>query len=485
MEKISPSNLLLAVVGGIIPLTVYLLTIPTDLTLGIFGSDSGELITASLTNGIPHPSGYPTWLLTSKVFGWLPIGRTLAHRYNLFSAVCTSLSMLILTNACCVSLQTKDQFAPFAAVLAIAFTLTVWSQAVITEVYALNGLMVSLLVYLLTKVSADGLSTWRARCIGLTCGLTLTTHLTSILLLPAVGLIVLANLRPFNNKRLLSHMLHLAYSFMVGLTPFLLLFWRAGNSSPIIWGDSRTFTGWWWLASGTIYRPNVFALSMADIFTRLQTALLSNPIDIIPLLIPLGAILGISLRLKKEQPLTLNSQLSTALLFTAGLYTLYALSYNTSDWRVFLIPATLCLAVPLANGLARYNLKQWGLTLPLLLLALNLPTLLTGQTDNTRQQAEEIFTQAPADAILLTDGRDETIFPLWYFRYAEGIRPDILIVDQNLFAFDWYRARLASQYPQLKAVSIDDLPAFRLQNSQEHPVCETSLHPFALSCTDR
>jgi hypothetical protein len=63
--------------------------------------------------------------------------------------------------------------------LCLAFAPLAWGQAVITEVYGLNLLMVAIFVWAL----------WRKRppvLVGFLFGLCLTTHLTSILLLPLV-----------------------------------------------------------------------------------------------------------------------------------------------------------------------------------------------------------------------------------------------------------------------------------------------------------
>ena len=61
---------------------VYLFTIAPDLTWANYGGDGGELITASVTLGIPHPPGYPLYLLAGKIASYLPVG-TIAYRYNL------------------------------------------------------------------------------------------------------------------------------------------------------------------------------------------------------------------------------------------------------------------------------------------------------------------------------------------------------------------------------------------------------------------
>ena len=80
------SSALIGGVAGSLALLIYLLTLAPDLTLSNFGSDGGELITAAVTLGIPHPPGYPTYVLMGKLFSLLPVG-TIAWRFNFFSAV--------------------------------------------------------------------------------------------------------------------------------------------------------------------------------------------------------------------------------------------------------------------------------------------------------------------------------------------------------------------------------------------------------------
>ena len=70
-------------------LTIYLLTLSPDLTWANFSSDGGELITAAATWGVPHPPGYPTYVLLGHLVNWLPLG-TAVYRFNLFSALCVA-----------------------------------------------------------------------------------------------------------------------------------------------------------------------------------------------------------------------------------------------------------------------------------------------------------------------------------------------------------------------------------------------------------
>ncbi len=44
-------------------LTVYGMTLAPGLTWANSGADGGDLITAAATGGVPHPTGYPVYLL--------------------------------------------------------------------------------------------------------------------------------------------------------------------------------------------------------------------------------------------------------------------------------------------------------------------------------------------------------------------------------------------------------------------------------------
>jgi hypothetical protein len=131
---------------------------------------------------------------------------------------------------------------------------------------------------------------------------------------------------------------------------------------------------------------------------------------------------------------------------TAALYALFALAYATPDAAVLLLPALLLLALLLAPGLAR--LGNFSLALPLALAVVGLVGRAGAAGPSPRALAMAALEAAPPRAVLLTPG-DRSLFTLWYFHHVEGLRSDVVIVDANLFAFDWYRARLATQETDL------------------------------------
>src|SRR5579872_5483622 len=66
----------------------YMLTLSPDVTL----EDSGELATGSKWAGIPHPPGYPVWVVITWVFTKLIPFSNIAFRVQVASAVAASLA---------------------------------------------------------------------------------------------------------------------------------------------------------------------------------------------------------------------------------------------------------------------------------------------------------------------------------------------------------------------------------------------------------
>ncbi len=120
--------------------------------------------------------------------------------------------------------------------------------------------------------------------------------------------------------------------------------------------------------------------------------------------------------------------------------------------------------------------------MPLTLVALNFGAVNLRNEVGPRPQAIQLLQAMPQGAVLLVPG-DETLFTLWALQQGEGQRPDLILVDTNLFAFDWYRQRLARLYPQLTALQEDEVARFHQENQRHLLVCEATIHqPQTITC---
>jgi hypothetical protein len=454
MARLTPPNpALAAALTGLLALAVYWLTLARDLTWANYGVDGGELITAVLTHGSPHPPGYPLYILAGRLAYLLPL-EPIAARFNLLSAICVALAAALMA---CIAAQdglpfAKEKAGGITAValgLTLAFTPLIWGQALIAEVYGLALLLLAAFLWsLFTRQPA-----W---LIGLLLGLSATAHPTAWLMLP---LALAFTPRPAWPRLLVG--------LAAGLLPFLALPWLIGDSSPVVWGDPGTLSGWWWLVSGQLYRGYLLALPPADWAARL--------VAWGPPLLAQFTWAGLPLILAGVYGLARTERRAAGWLGgTAVLYLLFAFTYLPDDAIVNSLPAWLLLGLLLLPALRR--LGWLALALPPILLLLNFNGQNLRADQALRAQAETLLPAIPNAAIVATPG-DGTIFALWYFQHGEGQRRDIVLVDEALFAYDWYRARLALLYPDLAALDQPEWAVFQAANGGERPFCQATLSP--------
>lgn len=144
-----------AIVTALISGAVYFYTAQPNVGL----LDSGEFITAAMHMGVPHPTGYPLWTIGAWLFQLvIPFGNA-AWKVNLFSGFCGALAVGVTTLLASSFLRWMMPFwgkakvsDSVAAVIAgsfgllFAFSYSVWTQAVIAEVYTLHCLVVALYI---------------------------------------------------------------------------------------------------------------------------------------------------------------------------------------------------------------------------------------------------------------------------------------------------------------------------------------------------
>src|SRR5215204_1221904 len=104
--------------------------------------DSVVLQIQAIVLGIPHTTGYPTWVMLTHLFTYLPFGAP-AYRANLSSAVYAAPAVL-LVYLLCLRL-TRRPLPSGVGALRLRLSRDFWSQAVLTEVYTLNALFVALI----------------------------------------------------------------------------------------------------------------------------------------------------------------------------------------------------------------------------------------------------------------------------------------------------------------------------------------------------
>jgi hypothetical protein len=408
----------------VILLAVYVMTLAPTITWSHHGADGGDLVTAVARGSIPHPPGFPTYLWLGKLFICLPFGNP-AWRMNLMSAVLTAGAAGL--TAAAVGLP-----SPFAVYVGLSLGLAplLWSQAVITEVYTTAAFFSALVVFLALR----GGPAWG---LGLAWGIGIGAHPTLLFLLPLIAWAAPLRLR---KKRSLTAQVQIAVFALVsgGMMYGPVLLARGGTPSP--WGDVSTPGGWWALVSGRVYHGYLFGLPPTAWSQRLLAwvGLLARQFT------PLGTMLaglGWARTWSERRSLALASSLAF------GAFSLYAIGYDTADSLVYLAPALPLAALWLGAGLApaadwldrRIGWSKWVvLSLPLLQALLFWGQIDVSQDWTAMEWMERALRDAPPQAVVLTD-RDAHTFTLWYAQGVLGERPDVTVIDVDLWAQASYR----------------------------------------------
>ncbi len=422
------------------PAVCYLLTLPPTLTWAHYGADGGDLATAVALGRLPHPPGFPTYLLLGRLFLPLPWG-DLAGRLNLLSALSAAAATALLA-ACNVQLAIGHPQSAIVLALAPLF----WSQALIAEVYALAALFSAALLLLSLRRAPAGL-------LGAVWGLGLGVHPTLLFLAPLLfsAAATAGEGRTANGSNTSASPAVKAVggaaavaSLVAGLLygPILL----AHQAVPSPWADLDSPADWWAYVSGRMYHGYLFALPAPFWPPRLLAylGLLARQFT------PVGALLALWgwARLRRERR---TLAFSTALTF--GLFSLYAIGYDTADSLVYLVPALPIAALWLGVGLqgAAEWLEQRRQRAGLLLLLLPLAQAVWGWgamdrrgDDSAVRWARETLRAAPPGAVLVTS-QDAATFTLWYVRDVLGERPDVLILDRDLWGHAPYRRMIARE----------------------------------------
>ncbi len=382
--------------------------------------------------GMTHPTGYPSYLMLSHLFTYLPFGDC-AYRANLASAVFAALAVSAVFAA--GYLLSRRVVAAAAAALAFGFGTTLWSQAVMAEVYSLNALFVALTLLALLLWRERGTDRYLL-LFAFLAGLSLTDHLTSGLLLPAGGLFVaLVDRRKLLDAKL---MLKGAGLFLAGLLPYLYLPLRSAMDPPFEANNPTNLERFWYVVSGGNLTGGFFAFGPAELPGRLLFywghltdnlhwgLLVAAAVGLVALLVwdrPVGLLLGF--------------------LYLGWVF--YSIENDIPDIEVYFVPTYLVLALAAAVGfglllseaedlLVRFpgtagKAALGALSVALVLLPLvGVPsTYATNDRSDDwrgREIIESVVENVPPNATILHHRSN-----LWYMVLVEERRRDLTLVD--------------------------------------------------------
>ncbi len=412
--------------------------------------DSAMLQAGVSVLGIGHPTGYPTYMMLTHLFTYLPVGGP-AHGVNLASAVYGVAAVFVVYLV--ATRLSRRPVAAAAGALVFGISGVFWSQAVIAEVYTLEALLGALVLLVLLLWRDRRNDRWLLLAT-LLVGLSLTHHLTSVLLVPAaLAFVFLVDRGVFSKTGLLLKGLGL---FVLGLLPLLYLPVRAVMEAPLNEADPSTpgrflllITGGSFLAEsseeGRRCAPS--ALALADPSAKLQLfgEQILGQFPVIFVLV--GVLAAIYLLFADRAVAVLLGTLVFGCVTQSAVY----LWLGIEDFYVFLIPAWLILALCVSVGLGFLLRSVEDLSVApaarsVLLVALSglvltVPLVSARGSYGDLDRSEDYGGRRMVEAVARNAERGATVLhhrsSLWYMVLVEERRRDLTLIDP--FCTSWDR----------------------------------------------
>ena len=490
--------------SGLVALLVaalYLSIAATRLTDVNFGSDGGDFLAAVLTRGIPHPTGYPTYILLGILFQSLPFN-TPVFRGVLESLLPAALAAGLLTGWTGHLFGSKTAPHLFgAAVAGIAWGVAplLFSQAVIVEVHGLQSLIGALLLWWITfnLQAGAGISTKWILGLSFLAGLGLGNHIMGLFFIPVILFEWIYLIQRKGSWKLVLAQVAL---MLAGTLVYLYLPLRARAFPPLNWGNPQSWSGFVWEISGNPYRGLLFGTHTPVLWERIRSvfSLIMDQFGAIGLV---AGVLGII------QYSFSTRWIRWILVWIFVVYFTFAIGYDTLDSVDYLLPAIMVFAIWIGLSIPLLWSVKWK-RLPLGLILVSVVIISIGvripgtiirvdprQHDQPARYAEQFLKEAPPGAIVYTTTDGDT-FPLWYYHFGLHERPDLRVITLPLTQFVWYQQTLTHNYLDLAYPRLysEDSPNVDWGEqiadlNPDRPVCRTQLSAeaetgIAYQCTN-
>lgn len=453
-----------AIVLWLIIFSVYGSTLAPSITF----IDSGELSTVSLTLGIAHPTGYPLFSLLGRVFSMLPVADDKVVRVNILSALLTSIAAIAFFFFCIEVFQylRKEKsnsilLASSFSALMLAFSKSFWAQAVSIEVYSLHLVLICLLLFLFVKaINTYDKKLWLL--FSFLIGLSFTNHLTTILLGPAMLYWFFVEFGI--NKNTFRKSLSLVPLSLIGFSVYFYIPIRASQYPLLNWGNPQTMENFWWHFTGKQFR--VWMFSSSDAARKQLNYFFENlPIEFNSIILILAFVGFFILMIANRRVF-----IFTILLFVTCV--VYAINYDIHDIDSYFLLAFISLAVFVAigvnkiidnvNGKIGVALILGGL-IGLIGLQVFTNTKYNDQAHNylVEDYTNNILLNLPKNSVVLSYQWDYFVSASYYFQHIKNVRPDIVVLDKELFRRSWYFSQLEKMYPNIMNKSKLEIELFQ------------------------
>lgn len=504
--------------------------------------DSGTMIAASYTLGIPNPPGFPFYMIASHIFSILPIFNVLT-RLELFSIVFSVAALYLVYKIILLLIETDFFFyrssraysnlisqksdskyiASFIGALALAFSYQYWSQSQNTEAFVFTDFFLILFIYifmLIEKKRKELIYTENSKAeigkfadyffktlavLAFLYGLAMGANPTVAALVPGVLLVVFLNRRILNFQRVIV-------LFLIGIITVSLVYSylpiRASAWPFVNWGNPQTwslFIGQLRGAGLNIYEPqsgsiNGFTGSPIVFIQSVSHFVYLLLVQFTPFLLPFLFLGGFFVFKKNKKLFLFLMSVPLVDVIYSGIY----FSGNQESWFILAwIIGAIFIGIGFYFALLRFNFNKnvkkalyfvWIIPLVFWFVPLN-----RSGHYYSADYASNLYSSLKQNAILIGTG-DFSNSLGFYLHEADKLRPDVTPVTANvLYVNKWYRddLRHASSInvsPKLEDIiqykAFDEynraMNEFIANNINKHPIYVThlTLRASALAATD-
>ncbi|MDI6780997.1 MAG: DUF2723 domain-containing protein [bacterium] len=439
--------------------------------------DSGDMITAVYSLGIPHPPGYPLYCLFGKLFSFISMGN-IAYRLNIMSAVFAALAVLVIYFI--VVKTTSQIIAAIIAGLILALTGTFWEQAVIAEKYTLNAFFMAVLIFILLKwqeIIRDPKYGYNHNhtnrtlyAFVLILGLSFTHHLQTVFIVPAaIYFLLVANWGDIKRIKRNTLLKAAAISF-IPLVLYLYLPLRAAAHPAANWGDPSTLERFISHISAAAYKG---FFSAETLLTNLMNHLQFFPKQFTIIFLLIGIFGAIIIFMT-------NRHFFIFLLIVIIADICYSVRYTIPNIEDYYIPSYMIISIWIGYGvIGLINIMRRGYNLleeqqrkkkhpfpkscfiipkfviPGIFLILLIIPFLSHYSHNNRNKyylaydmGLNMLDPLKKNAMVITKG-DDDLFPLWYHQRIENRRTDVSLFNLILLQNKWHLDENKRNHPYI------------------------------------
>lgn len=462
---------------------------------GIYTGDSGDVVTAAIVAGVPHPPGYPLYTFLGWVLSHIPVA-TPSWRVTLLSSVPHAVTVSLIY-ACIYHLTGKNILAALfgSGVLAVNYLFFLYSTT--PEVFALFDLFI-VLVFFLLFMWVQKKDVRYLHAVMFVYGLSLTHHHLMLFMVPAVVYFVFRHRSLLPARLLVRHTVMGVFWFALGLLPYLYVPLAARLDPILNWNRADNWEGFIRLITradyGTFVSGGSIGHSIRERVLAVSAYFRFMVTDWTWIGIGLG-ILGVVTWYRHARIWFFTWCIAVFFLGPAFFfYASFPLAsrFTLGTYERFLLPSYLFLAIAMGVGLARVldeirvrtktrlSAKKRALvTLLVFLTFMVYPLSLGGMSlwrlwglrgDRTAENlGRDMLHTAKTGGILLLS-QDTALFTTQYVRYGLNVRPDTVVIHAARLAIPDYQTVLRKRFPDLifpESSSARYVPEFIKANTKD------------------